>query len=403
MIHHQSTPIKFTTPTKATDVAIVGAGIVGLAHALAAAKQGRTVTVFERNPYAVGASIRNFGMIWPIGQPPGVLRDRALRTRDIWLEVAPKAGFAIDTCGSLHVAYHPDELAVLDEFVAMNRDSMPGIAMLPPEQIAEKSPAVITDGLLGGLWSETEAIVDPREAIRRLSDFLHRDYGVEFHFGTVVTDICHPTLVAGGETWKADHILVCSGADFETLYPELYHHWHREGGLTKAKLQMMRTAPQSSSFRIGPSLAAGLTLTHYAAFADCPSLPTLKARIEQNMPQYPILGIHVMMSQNAVGELIIGDSHEYGWDPKPFDKSEINRYILDYLKRFAQAPSFEIEDYWHGVYAKLPGKTELVVQPEPGVTVVNALSGAGMTLSFGLAEAVMNQVLLNTSQLVTSV
>jgi len=82
------------------DVAVVGAGIVGLAHALAAAKQGLKVVVFERNPYPVGASIRNFGMIWPIGQPMGELYNRALEARRIWVEVAQKAGFHLDQCGS---------------------------------------------------------------------------------------------------------------------------------------------------------------------------------------------------------------------------------------------------------------------------------------------------------------
>ncbi|MEL6321711.1 MAG: TIGR03364 family FAD-dependent oxidoreductase [Cyanobacteria bacterium J06626_14] len=385
--------------SQSTDVAIVGAGIVGLAHALAAAKQGRKVTVFERNPYAVGASIRNFGMIWPIGQPVGLLRDRALRTRDIWMDIAPQANIAIDPCGSLHVAYHSDEMAVLEEFIAAshNYQHTSDLALLTPEEVAEKSPAVVQDGLLGALWSSTEAIVDPREAIRMLPDVLHRDYGVEFHFGTVVTDVCHPLLVVGGDTWRAEHIFVCSGADFETLYPELYRASFETGGLTKVKLQMMRTAPQPNQFRIGPSLAAGLTLTHYTAFADCPSLPALKARIEHTLPQYPRWGIHVMMSQNAAGELVIGDSHEYGWNPEPFDRAEINRYILDYLRTFAHVPSLDIETYWNGVYAKLPGKTELIAVPEPGVTVVNALSGAGMTLSFGLAEEVVGQVLKTTS------
>lgn len=96
-----------------------------------------------------------------------------------------------------------------------------------------------------------------------------------------------------------------------------------------------------------------------------------------------------MMSQNAAGELVIGDSHEYGLNPEPFDREDINDYVLDHLKTFAQVPSWAIAEKWHGVYAKIPGKTELIAQPDAGVTIVNALSGAGMTLSFGLAEEVM--------------
>ena len=61
-----------------TDVAIVGAGILGLAHAAAAVKRGLRVTVFERSEFAVGASIRNFGQMLVTGQPPGIMLDLAL-------------------------------------------------------------------------------------------------------------------------------------------------------------------------------------------------------------------------------------------------------------------------------------------------------------------------------------
>ena len=65
---------------------------------------------------------------------------------------------------------------------------------------------------------------------------------------------------------------------------------------------------------------------------------------------------------------------------------------LDYLKKFAKVPTLEIAETWHGVYAKLPGKTEFIAQPETGVTIINALSGAGMTLSFGLATEVVEKI-----------
>lgn len=374
--------------SKQADVAIVGAGIVGLAHALAAAKRGRKVVVFERNAPVVGASIRNFGMVWPVGQPTGVLLDRAMKSRAIWTEVAPQADFYLDQCGSLHLAYRQDEMAVLEEFVDTAKDANRPVHLLSAAEAAQKSPAVVTEGLLGALWSSTEMTVDPREAIRKLPGFLTAVYDVEFHFGKVVTEISHPKLIAQGECWTAEQIFVCSGTDFETLYPAIY----TASGLTKVKLQMMRTVPQPGNWRLNPSLAAGLTLTHYAAFADCRSLPALKARIATETPHFPQWGIHVMMSQNAVGELTIGDSHEYGLNPEPFDKQAIDEYVLSYLQTFAKIPALAIAEKWHGIYAKLPGKTEFVAQPESGVTIINALSGAGMTLSFGFADEFMNHL-----------
>ena len=367
--------------TDSVDVAIVGAGIVGLAQALAAAQQGYRVAVFERQPQALGASIRNFGLVWPVGQPEGPLYERARRSRALWLELAGSAGFQADPCGSLHLAYAPDELAVLEEFVAGAEARRDTIALLTPEQAIAKSPAVVPDGLLGALWSSTEVIVDPRQAIALLPPYLTEKYGVRFYFNTAIREIAYPTLASAQQSWRAERIRVCSGADFETLYPHLY----ARSGLTKVKLQMLRTVPQPSGWRAGAALCAGLTLTHYAAFAACPSLPALAARIAQETPQFPQWGIHVMLAQNASGELILGDSHEYGPSPDPFDRTEINDLILGYLGRFARFPDPRIAATWHGVYAKLPGQTEWIVEPEPGVTVINALSGAGMTLSWGLA------------------
>ena len=366
------------------DIAIVGTGIVGLAHALAASKRGHSVVLFERTPQAQGASIRNFGMIWPIGQAPGQVHQRALRTREIWRDLAPKAGFWLAETGSLHLAYADDEYAVHQEFAALAPDLGYQVALFDADGVLTRSRAVRPDNLKGGLWSPTELCVDPREAIAALPSYLERAHGVSLRFATPVHHIDLPRIHTPRDTWTVERAIVCSGADFESLYPDIFAH----SGLTRCKLQMLRTAPQPDDWRLGPMLAGGLTLRHYTAFKECQNLAAYARRITAEHPEFDDWGIHVMASQNGRGEITIGDSHEYGWSIDPFDKPEIDRWILDYLQTFLAAPSLHIAQRWHGIYAKHPDRADFIADPAPGVKIVNGVSGAGMTTAFGLAEEV---------------
>ena len=99
-----------------------------------------------------------------------------------------------------------------------------------------------------------------------------------------------------------------------------------------------------------------------------------------------------MVAQNQSGELTVGDSHEYGLTHDPFDRQFINQLILDYLKTFARFDNEKIIQTWNGIYPKLTnGENDLIIEPEKGVTVINGLGGAGMTLSFGLCEQLINR------------
>jgi glycine/D-amino acid oxidase-like deaminating enzyme len=97
-----------------------------------------------------------------------------------------------------------------------------------------------------------------------------------------------------------------------------------------------------------------------------------------------------MISQNRSGQLTVGDSHEYGLSPDPFDKQYINDLILQYLQEFTVLKNPKITETWNGVYGKFTdGQTELFYSPEPDVFIVNGVGGTGMTLSFGFAEEKM--------------
>lgn len=363
---------------------VIGAGIVGLATARALALRGFAVKVFERSERAVGASIRNFGMIWPIGQPEGKMYERAARTRNIWTELSSKANFWSEPAGSLHLAYHPDEWQVLQElYESFHKEGRP-VELLNQPGVAGRSAAAITDGLLGGLYSGDECIVDPREAISALPGWLSEQHHVAFYWGKCVSYISDQVVYVGNEEeHEADLIFICNGADFETLYPEHF----LQLPVTKCKLQMMRLVSQPGDWRIGPALCGGLSLIHYNSFKAAASLPLLKRRLIEDMEDYLEWGIHVMVSQNGKGELTIGDSHEYGLTHDPFDKGFINKMILDYLRKFARFKDWSVAETWNGVYTKLTdGEADLFFTPEPYVYVINGVGGAGMTLSFGLAE-----------------
>ncbi len=375
--------------TQRFDDAIVGAGIMGLAHAYALAKRGRRVIVFERNARALGASVRNFGMLWPIGQPAGVPFETALKSRAIWLQVLRASGLWHELTGSLHLAYHELEAAVLQEFIAAAPSGQYACEWLDAAQITSQSAYINPTNLLGGLWSSTEICVDPREVIAGLPVWLHEAYNVQFQFNCAVTNYYQPILLAGGQQWHADNLYVCSGEDFQTLYPQAF----AASGLYRVKLQMLRSQAFGDELRIGPMLAAGLTLCHYKNFQDCPSLPALRARFENEMPEYVRYGIHVMASQHARGEITIGDSHEYNDAITPFDKEEINELILAYLRTFLHIPNLQIVERWNGVYAAHADELCWTHRPALGATIIASPSGRGMTMSFGIAEKIVAEML----------
>jgi FAD dependent oxidoreductase TIGR03364 len=371
------------------DDVIIGAGIVGLAHAYHLGRLGRRVLVLERHPRAMSASVRNFGMLWPIGQPEGSMLNMASRSLFHWRKVIADSGVWSDDSGSLHLAYHDDEAAVLREFASEISDGCRKCSLVEPSKIGNYSDYVITDGIKLAMHSSTEICVDPREVLRVVPEWLSRVYDVTFRYDCAATALCPPMVVAGGREWLAGHVWVCCGDEFQALLVDEFV----DSGLSQCKLQMMRTIPMEENCRLGPMLAGGLTLRHYKSFERCPTLPALKARFLRSFLEYEKFGIHVMASQYGAGEIIIGDSHEYGSSVTPFNKAKIDDLILSYLKTFMRLPEIQIGERWFGTYAKHPTDNFFVRHVLGNTTIVTGLGGAGMTLSFGLAEKCVQETI----------
>ncbi|ANI13920.1 FAD-dependent oxidoreductase [Pseudomonas citronellolis] len=363
-----------------TDIAIIGAGILGLSHAYAAARRGLRVRVFERSATPLGASIRNFGQALVGGQPPGVMLDLARASRPLWAEWAERAGFAIRRNGSLLFARSEAEENLLEAFCA-GRAREHGYR-------AELLRGKALDALYDGAFSKHRAALHSlddqqlysREALPALIDWLRRELKVEFHFSTLVRDIEPGLLRTTAGTFQAGQILVCSGHDYQTLLAEQLAALKPQ----VCRLQMLRARPERD-LGLGHALLTGLSCVHYGAFADLPQAQAIHEQIRRETPALEYHGIHLLISPTPYGELIIGDSHDYGSDAAPFNAEAVDRLMLD-LAEDTLGMRVEVVERWQGVYGARGPAPFSVLQVEAGISAVLMHTGVGMSVGPALGE-----------------
>lgn len=367
-------------------VLIVGAGMLGLAHAWMARRAGYEVVVFERDGRPLGASVRNFGTIWPIGCVPGAERGQALAGARIWREVAAETGIWHDPCGSLSLAYREEAWAVLREFA--EAEGSESFELLGRDEVLGRFPAVNPAGLRGALRGRDELLLHTPTAMPALVEAL-RGRGVAFHFGSPVVAVDGDSLVtARGEWHRFDHLLIAAGEEMRLLFPDEL----AAAEIEPCRLQMMRSVPQPEGWKLGAICVSDLTLCHYPAFRDCPSLGALRERLRTELPGHHRRGVHVIAAQHGDGSLTLGDSHEYGHDLDPGSRPEVDQLILSALGDFLELPDPRIAARWTGTYLKSTrGVTQVVLKPRERVTMVTAMGGLGMTLGWGRAQATVEE------------
>jgi FAD dependent oxidoreductase TIGR03364 len=367
---------------ESADVVVVGAGIVGLAHAVAAVRRGLSVVVVDRDEHPRGASVRNFGHCYVSAQAGESLElAEAARTR--WLELAAEAGFWISECGTLLVVRRPEELAVVDEFAAASaRDAH----VLEPDEVLARAPVSPT-GLLGALWTPQDVRFDPREAVPAIVEWLRREHGVRFLWRTAALGVDTGTLLTSRCEIDADAVVLAVGHDLDWLLPELAE----EVGMRRCRLHMLRVTP-GEIHSIGPALTSGLALLRYGGFAECRSVAALRARLAEERPELLEAGVNLIVVQRPNGDLVVGDTHDYAVSPRPFRDERLDALLLEEAEALLACGPLRVRERWQGVYAHAPDRDVLVTSPAPGVHAVTVTTGIGMTIGFGLAERVLEEL-----------
>jgi FAD dependent oxidoreductase TIGR03364 len=367
------------------DLVVVGAGIVGLAHAWMAAKRGLRVAVLEKNSRCTGASVRNFGFITVTGQRAGDTWRRAMRSRDLWAEVAPQAGIPICHQGLIVVGQRDESIDILESFKKSEMGEH--CSLLTTEAIRDRFPEIRGELALGALYSPHEIRVESKDAIGQLTQWLSQQLNVDFFFDHELLEINLPQLRTARHIFQTDKLVLCPGTELNGV-AEQYLAPH---SLTHTQLQMLRVKP-TNALRLQAAVMSDLSLVRYAGYTglNCPQ--HLLNRLNQEEKACLDAGIHLIVVQSQDGSLVVGDSHHPAHDVEPFAQECVDTLILEQLKRTLSIDNYQVTQRWIGKYPVGRSDTDaLILAPNSHTRVVSVISGTGASTAFGLAEEVMHQ------------
>ncbi|MFJ4241253.1 NAD(P)/FAD-dependent oxidoreductase [Streptomyces iakyrus] len=152
------------------DVVVVGAGVVGAATALYAARAGLDTVVVDRGPVGGGTTGAGEGNLLVSDKEPGPELELALLSARLWAALAREGlGEAVEyeAKGGVVVAGTDRALAGLEKLAAEQRAAGVEAVPVPPDRLTDLEP-YLTPGLAGGMHYPQDAQVMPALAAAHL-------------------------------------------------------------------------------------------------------------------------------------------------------------------------------------------------------------------------------------------
>ncbi len=184
------------TDAQSIDVAVIGGGVIGLSCAFELARQGKSVTVIEREQTGFGASTVAAGMLAPSSEveitPRSLVElqlDSLRRYPRFIAEVEAASGLSCGYRdeGTLWVSRHRDDELELDHLCAIQLERGMSARRLSGRELRQIEPYV-SPRAVGGLLVETDHQVDTRKLVRALHGACEA-VGVEVRIHTGATTV----------------------------------------------------------------------------------------------------------------------------------------------------------------------------------------------------------------------
>lgn len=349
--------------SRAPDVVVVGAGIVGAACAAGLARDGARVTVLEASFAAGGTTAAGMGHLVVMDDSPEQLALTAWSVR-LWTALAPELGprAEFDPCGTLWIAEDASQLDAVRAKQALYASVGIASEVLDERQLAEAEPHVRA-GLAGALLVPSDAVVYPPNAAVRMLE-LARARGAVLREHARVVGIAPHAVRLDGETLRADIIVNAAGAAAGQLTPGL-PIIPRKGHL--AITDRYPGFVRHQLVELGYLASAHVMTTESVAFNVQP---------------------------RTTGQVLIGSSRELvGWR-EGVDPHVCGRMLERAARFMPELPRLSVLRCWTGFRPATPDKLPLIGRwdPVPGLWIATGHEGLGITVSLGTAQILVDLV-----------
>jgi glycine/D-amino acid oxidase-like deaminating enzyme len=413
----QNSPVQFSSALPvATDIVIIGGGIIGVMSAWFLAKAGKRVVLCEKGRIAGEQSSRNWGWVRQQGRDPAEL-PIMIEANRIWQTLSKECGEDLGFCqtGVLYLANTAKDMANFDGWLPHAKAHQLDTKILTAAEVAAMIPNAKANWQ-GGLWTASDGRAEPSLAAPALARALVR-MGVTIIENCAVRSLdiangrltgviteqgriaCEHAVLAGG-AWSLlflrnhgvsiPQLSLRSTVIATTPMPDLF-----SGGAVDNNFAFRRRADGGYTIALGTQHDLYVGIDAFRNFSNF--LPQLKAN--------PFGTSYRLAAPKHFPDAWSTKRTWSADEVSPFEKKRVlnpapnAKSVQKMLQYFAKAfPNFgqpQIKTAWAGMIDTMPDVVPIIDHAPSisGLTIATGMSGHGFGIGPGVGRVVADLVL----------